>query len=269
MGLGINTNIPSIFARRQADETFGRLTNNLEQLSSALRINRASDDAAGLAIAERFRTQVRQFNAEINALQSGISAIEIAEGGLESQQDAVGRLRELAVQAANGTLSDQQRQAINAEAQQLLQEIDATAGNTEFNDRALLDGSNPSLTLETSGNTTIQFQESTVDSLGLSGLDLSTQAGAQSAIDALDDAGEQISSNRADLGAQSSRLQSAIATREEGSENIQSAESRIRDLDLALATIERSRNQLLLRATFGALAQSNLVNQNAARLLGR
>ena len=189
MGLGINTNIPSIFARRQADETFGRLTNNLEQLSSALRINRASDDAAGLAIAERFRTQVRQFNAEINALQSGISAIEIAEGGLESQQDAVGRLRELAVQAANGTLSDQQRQAINAEAQQLLQEIDATAGNTEFNDRALLDGSNPSLTLETSGNTTIQFQESTIDSLGLSGLDLSTQAGAQSAIDALDDAG--------------------------------------------------------------------------------
>lgn len=268
MGLDINTNVSGIFARRQAEGALGRLTNNLEQLSSGLRINRASDDAAGLAIADRFRTQLRQFNAEINALQSGISAIDTAEGGLDSQQDAVGRLRDLAIQAANGTLTDEQRQSINEEAQQLLQEIDATAQNTEFNDRRLLDGSNPSVTLETTGNTTLQFEESTVQSLGLSGLDLSTQAGAQNAIDALDNAADAISSNRSDLGAQSNRLQSAIETREEGSENIQSAESRIRDLDLALATIERSRNELLLRSAFGALLQSNLVQQNASRLLG-
>lgn len=267
MGLGINTNVSGIFASRQADQTLGRLT-NLEQLSSALRINRASDDAAGLAIAERFRTQVLQFNAEVNALQSGISAIETADGGLTAQQDAVGRLRELAVQASNGTLTDTQREAINEEAQQLLQEIDQTAQNTEFNGTTLLDGSTPQITLETTGNTTVQLEESTVDSLGLSGLDLSTQAGAQDAIDALDAAAEQISTNRSDLGAQSSRLVSAIETREEGAENLQSAESRVRDLDLALATIERSRNELLLRATFGALVQSNLVNQNAARLLG-
>lgn len=268
MGLGINTNVSGIFASRQADQTLGRLTDNLEQLSSALRINRASDDPAGLAVVERFRTQVLQFNAEINALQSGLNAIETAEGGLAVQQDAVGRLRDLAVQAANGTLTDDQRTAIQQEAQQILQEIAATAANTEFNGTRLLDGSNPQLTLETTGNTTVEFEESSVQSLGLDSLDLSSQAGAENAIGALDDAAGQLSANRSDLGAQSSHLQSAIEVREESADNIRSAESRTRDLDLALATIERSRNELLLRTTFGALLQSNLVNQNAARLLG-
>lgn len=268
MGLGINTNVPGIVARRQATQSSNRLTDDLKQLSSALRINSASDDAAGLAIAERFRTQIRQFNAEISALQSGISAIDTAEGGLDAQQDTIGRLRELALQASNGTLTDEQRQSINQEAQQLLQQIDSTAQNTTFNEIQPLSGPNTQVVLDATGNTTVEFQESTVQSLGLDGLDLSTQAGAQSAINALDAASQGISSNRSSLGAQSNRLHSAIQSRDEASLNAQSAESRVRDLDLALATIERSRNQLLLRGALGALVQSNLVNQNAARLLG-
>lgn len=268
MGLQIGFSPASLFAQRETTQTVGRLNNNLEQLASALRINRAADDAAGLAIAERFRSQVRQLEQESNALQSGINAANTAEGALQGQSEAVSRLRELAVQASNGTLTDDQRQVLNEEAQQLVQEIDQTAQRTEFNGLQLLDGSNPNVSLDAEGENVLELPESTVDALGLNGLDLSTQAGAENAIAALDSAAEQISSNRASLGAQTNAFETAIDGLSAESTGLQEAESRIRDLDVAQASIERARNSLLLQANAAGLIQGNLVNQNAARLLG-
>jgi flagellin len=244
------------------------LGHGLEQLSSALRLNRAADDAAGLAIAERLRTAVRELEQESSNFQSGISLAQTAEGGLAAQSDIVGRARELAVQASNGTLTEEQRAVINEEAQQLVQQIDDTAHNTEFNETGLLDGSTPSINLDAGGSVQVNLEESTAASLGIAGVDLSTQAGAAAAIEALDDAAQTISTNRANLGAQQNRLSSAIAQREISAQNAIEAESRIRDLDIARATIEQTRDQTLLQAGLSAIAQGNLQRQTATTLLG-
>lgn len=268
MDLSINGPGVSLFGLRQVQRATGGLNATQEQLASLLRINRAADDAAGLAIAERFSAQVRQLNAEVTGIQNGISLIQTTEGALSAQSDAVGRLRELAVQAANGTLSAEQRAAINAEAQQLLQEIDATAQNTEFNGLRPLDGSTSGVSVDGSGGLDVQFSESTTASLGLSGLDLSTQAGANAALGQLDAAASAINSNRAAIGAQENGLQVSANERSLASLNLREAESRIRDLDVARAFVDQTRNRLLQQFGIAALAQSNLSNQLAARLLG-
>ncbi len=268
MGLQINGSGASLFALRQLDRTTRGIADAQERLSTLLRINRASDDAAGLAIAEGFRSDVRQFNTEVRGIQTGINAIQTAEGSLGAQSEAVSRIRELAVQSANGTLSDDQRQALNAEAQQLLQEIDNTAQNTEFNGLRPLDGSTGTVTLDAAGDLDIQFSESTVDSLGLNGLDISTQAGATAALNSTDTAIDQINRSRSTLGAQENALASAAEQRSIQSLNLQEAESRIRDLDVARAFVEQTRNQILLQGGISALAQSSLNNETAASLLG-
>lgn len=268
MGIQINTNTSSIFARRQTDRAARDLSSTQEQLSTFLRINRASDDAAGLAIAERFETQVRQINQEVRGFQSGTNLIETAEGGLESQSDAVSRIRELATQASNGVLSDDQRAAINAEAQQLLEHIDETAARTDFNEVTPLDNGNQQIALDGAGDVTVEFDESTTTSLNIDTIDLSTQAGAQAALSALDNAQTQINSNRANLGAQQNALQSTTNARENTALNLQEAESRIRDLDVARAFVERTRNEVLLQAGVSAISQSNAQTQNTSRLLG-
>jgi len=268
MGLRINSNTPALFAQRQTGLLTGRINRGLQGLASGLRINRAADDAAGLAISERFRMQVRQYTQEVNNLQTGVNAIQTAEGGLGAQQDAVGRIRELAVQAANGTLTDEQRDAINQEAQQLLEQIGETAENTDFNGTQLLNGTNETIELGTEAGNEITINASTPADLGLEGLDLSTAEGAAAAIEQLDTANEQINENRASLGAQQNRLNQAIEVREGTAVNLQEAESRIRDLDIARATIEQSRNQVLLQSSLSALVQGNVIPQSAARLLG-
>lgn len=267
MGLRINSNSPALEIQRQIGQRTQGLTRNLEGLSSALRINRARDDAAGLAIAERLRADVRQFARETSNIQSGIALAQTAEGGLEAQQGIVGRLRDLSLQAANGTLTDDQRAAINTEAQALVAELDQTAQNTEFNGVAPLQGVGP-VDLGVEGGLEVAVQESTVASLGLSGLDLSTQGGAEAALGSLDAASQTIAENRANLGAQQSGFESAIAVRETSALNLQDAESRIRDLDFARAVIERTRNDVLLNAATSSLVQGNIVPQTAGRLLG-
>lgn len=268
MGVQLNSNVPSIFARRQTDRASRSLLANQEQLSSFLRINRAADDAAGLAIADRFRAQVRQFDQEIDNFQSGTNLIDTAEGGLEVQSDAVGRIRELATQAANGTLNNEQRNAINAEAQQLLEQINDTAQTTDFNGTNPLNNGVQEINLDGSGGVSVELEESTTASLGLDGVDLSTQGGAQAALGALDNAQTQINSNRANLGAQRNALSSTIEERSNRSLNLQEAESRIRDLDVARAFIERTRNEVLLQAGVSAIAQGNAQRKNASVLLG-
>lgn len=268
MGLRIDGNISPLSAQRQAQQASNRLVQGLNRLASQQRINSAADDAAGLALAERFRSRVIQSTQESANLQSGISALQTAESALGAQQDAVGRLRELAVQSANGTLNDQQRQAINAEAQQLVDQIGQTAASTEFNGTQLLDGTNPTVPLGTESGDEISVQESTVDALGLNGLDLSTAAGATDALGRLDTASERISQNRAGIGAQQNRLESAIAQRAQSTQDAAEAESRIRDLDVARQVVEQTRDNALLQSAVAAVAQGNLQASSVSRLLG-
>ena len=266
MGLRINSNIPALGAQRQTSRTAGLLNQTLRQLASGRRINRAADDAAGLAIAERFNSQARQGRVEINNLQQGINYAQTAEGGLQVQQDAVQRIRELAVQASNGTLSDDQRAALNAEAQQLIEQIGDVAEDTEYNGQTLLD-ENKTVELGTS-DLEVSVNASTTDSLGIAGVDLSTAEGAAAAIDTLDTASARISQNRSNIGAQVNRFETAIAQREIGVENALASESLLRDADIAAVVTEQTRNQILLQAGLGALVQSNVTPQSALRLLG-
>jgi flagellin len=268
MGLSINGPGASGFGLRQVDRAAAGLSAITEKLASLQRINRAADDAAGLAISETFRSQLRQLNAEIGGVQSGANLAQVAESGLAAQGEAVGRLRELALQASNGTLSAEQRDALNTEAQQLVQEIGATSQNTEFNGIRPLDGSTPSVTLDAAGSLQVQLDESSVASLGLNGLNLSTQAGASTALNALDNAASAINQNRAALGAQQNRFEVAVDDREVEAQNIQEADSRLRDLDVARAVVEQTRQSVLLQAGTAGIAQANVNRQLAARLLG-
>ncbi|NUM54166.1 MAG: flagellin FliC [Candidatus Hydrogenedentes bacterium] len=269
MGLRIGESTAALTAQRHVQTTTKALLQNYQRLASGQRINRAADDAAGLAIAEALRSDVRQYTQEVENLQSGISASQTADGALETQGDAVQRLRELAVQASNGTLTDEQRAAINDEAQQLIQQIDETGNGAEYNGTKLLDGSQSSVSLGTEGGDELALSESTASSLGISGIDLSTQAGAQSAISNLDDALERISESRASIGAQQSGFESAINVRETTSNNIIESESRIRDADVAKLVIEQTRNQILLGAGVNAIKKSSLNSQVAVGLLGQ
>ncbi|MBI2422748.1 MAG: flagellin FliC [Candidatus Hydrogenedentes bacterium] len=266
MGLQVNTNLPALNAGRQTRESNRLLTESLQKLSSGRRINRAADDAAGLAIAERFSSLVRQDQQEIGNLQSGISASQIAEGGLSAQQDAVARIRELAVQASNGTLNGDQRNALNQEAQQLLEQIGTTATDTQFNGQGLLD-QNQSIDLGTEGGSELELQSSTLDSLGLNGVDLSTAEGAAAAIEAADGASEAINANRSTIGAQVNRFSSAIEQRNTSALNQLEAESNIRDLDIAQAILEKTTNEIRTRSGIAALNQARVTPQSALALL--
>jgi len=268
MGLRINSNNSALTIQRQLEQTNRRLLGGLRGLSSGLRINRAADDAAGLAIAEGFRADVLQANQEAENLQYGANYLQTAEGGLSVQQEGLQRVRELAVQAANGTMNDEQRAALNQEAQQILEGIDQTAAQTEFNGQTLLDGSQTGVPIDPQGNVELNIGESTTTSLGVSGVDISTQAGAAAALDQVDTAVTNVAQNRANVGAQQNRVESAMNQREIAAQSSAEAEAAIRDLDIARATIESTRNQILLQAGTATLLQSNLQGETAARLLG-
>lgn len=267
MALQINSNLSSVSPQRQVQATVRAFLRINERLTSGLRINRAADDAAGLGIAEGLRSEVRQFTREAENLQSGVNAIQIAEGGLAAQADAIQRVRELALEASNGTLSDEQRSALNEEAQQLIFQIDAAAEGAEFNGTKPLKA-DQTIALGTAAGEQITFSESTSTSLGVGGIDLSTQGGAQSALSSIDAALERVNENRASLGAQENRLATGINVREHAAENIREAESRIREVDVARLAIERARNEVLMGAGISAIRRSSITAETAARLLG-
>ena len=267
MALEVNTNIPALNAQRNASANALARNKSMAQVASGLRINRAADDAAGLAIAERFRSQVRQYTTEASNFQTAVNVVSTAEGGLQSQSEAVGRIRELAVQAANGTLSQDQRAALNNEAQQLMGQIDQTAQNTEFNGQKLLNGGTGPISVGDEGGTQININESSTNTMGLNAIDLTTAEGAQAALGTLDTAANQIGQNRAALGAQQNRFESAIQTRETGMQSAAESESRIRDADMAKAVSQNVRAQLLGQMSTGALTQANVSSQNALKLL--
>ncbi len=271
MGLRINTNIAALNASRVLARTTGQLNRALEQLSSGLRINRARDDAAGLAIAEGFNSVVRGTRVAQRNSQDGVSLVQTAEGALSEATNILQRMRELAVQSANGTLSTANRAALQSEVAQLLEQIDDIATDTEFNGLRVLSAAQ-TLTLQAgaqAGQTlVIGLSGSKATDLGVSAISISSMAGAVSALSTLDTAINSVSSLRATLGAIQNRLEFTINTLAIQEENSAAAESAIRDADIARVTTEFTRTQILISAGTSVLAQANLVPQTALQLLG-
>ena len=271
MGLRINTNVAALNTARTLQRSTLDLNKSLERLSSGLRINRAADDAAGLAIAEGFRSQVLGAKVAQRNSQDGISLVQTAEGALSETTNILQRIRELAVQAANGTQSTDNRLALNAEVQQLLSQIDDIALDTEFNGVRVLSsaqtitlqaGPNPSQTL------TVAVTGSKTNDLGVNTVTVSAVGAAVSTISTIDRALQSVTSLRANLGALQNRLEFTISTLAIQEENAASSESAIRDADIASETIRFTRNQILVSAGTSVLAQANLVPQTALQLLG-
>jgi flagellin len=273
MGLRINTNTASLNAQRNLSQTTEALQRSLERLSSGLRITRASDDAAGLAISERFRAEVRSLQQAQRNAMDGISMLQIAEGALNETSGILIRLRELAIQSANGTLGTGERAALDAEFQALVGEIDRVSAVTEFNGTALLDGSAVTVTFQVGANNTTNDQisvtgvDATSTGIGVDGLLVDTQANAQTAITAIDTAIDSVTSLRADFGTAQNRLESTIRSIAVSVENTSAAESRIRDVDVASETALMTRAQVLQQAGIAVLAQANVSTQSALALL--
>ncbi len=271
MGLRINTNIAALNAGRILRGSTDRLNTSLERLASGLRINSAKDDAAGLAIAEGFRSVVLGSNVAQRNAQDGVSLVQTAEGSLSETTNILQRVRELAVQSANGTQSTSNRAALDNEVQQLLAQIDDIAFDTEFNGIRVL-SSAQTVTLQTgtrdSQTLSIAVTGAATNDLGISAVTISSLSSAVSALSTLDTAIQSVTSLRSTLGAYQNRLEFTINTLAIQEENSAAAESAIRDADIARETIAFTRNQILVTAGTSVLAQANLVPQTALSLLG-
>jgi len=273
MGLRVNTNVASINAQRNLMNTTDRLSRSLERLSSGLRITRASDDAAGLAISEGFRAEIRSLvQAQRNA-NDGISMLQIAEGALNESSSLLIRMRELAVQSANGTLGTSERSSLDSEFQALVSEISRVANVTEFNGTNVLNSTSVTVTFQVGINNTsndritVTGVNATATGLSVQSLSVGGLTGAQAAISQLDAAISSLASLRAQFGTAQNRLESTIRSIAVSVENTSAAESRIRDVDVANETAELTRNQVLQQAGLSVLAQANVSTQSALTLL--
>jgi len=271
MGLRINTNVASINAARTLRNSTKALNKSLERLSSGLRINRAADDAAGLAIAEGFRSQVRGAQVAQRNAQDGVSLVQTAEGALSETTNILQRVRELAVQASNGTQSTNNRNALDTEVKQLLAQIDDIALDTQFNGLSVL-SANQTVTLQSGAdpgqNLAVTVQGAKTRDLGVSTVAVSSVALAVSTISTIDIALQSVNTLRSTLGAFQNRLEFTISTLAIQEENAAASESAIRDADIAQETISFTRNQILVSSGTSVLAQANVVPQTALSLLG-
>ncbi len=271
MGLRINTNVAALNASRVLRRSTLSLNKTLERLSSGLRINRAADDAAGLAIAEAFRSVVRGSAVAQRNAQDGISLVQTAEGALSETTNILQRMRELAVQASNGTQSSTNRLSLNSEVVQLLEQIDDIALDTEFNGLFVLSAPQ-TVTLQAgvqAGQTLLlNLTGAKTNDIGVNGISISSFNSAQSAISTIDAALKSVSSLRSSLGAIQNRLEFTISVLAIQEENSSYSESAIRDADMARETIDFTRNQILVSAGTSVLAQANVVPQTALQLLG-
>ena len=272
MGLRVNNNISAVNAQRNLANTTARLSKSLQRLSSGLRITRASDDAAALAISESFRSELRSLGQVQRNANDAISLIQIAEGALNETSGILIRMRELSIQAANGTLGSSERTAINDEFQDLASEITRIAQATQFNGRVLLNGGSAiEFQIGTENTSSDRIAVSSVDAtasaIGLNNLAVSTATGAQSALEVLDSAISNVASLRATFGTALNRMESTIRSIATAYENTSAAESRIRDVDFAVETAELTRNQVLQQAGISVLGQANLSTQAALTLL--
>jgi flagellin len=278
MGLRINTNVASLNAQRNLRGSKLDLDKSLERLSSGYRINRAGDDAAGLAISENLRAQTRGLKQASRNAQDGISLVQVAEGSLNEISSILIRLRELAVQAASDTIGPVERQFLNVEYDQLVSEIDRIADGTEFNGTLLLSGTGSILDFQVGTRNDphidrLSFDASKADAntaaLGVNLTSVADKASAQNSLSAIDSAIVSVSAMRADFGAVQNRLQSTINNIAVSIENMSAANSRIRDADIAEETADLTRNNILLQAGSSVLAQANQTSQVALGLLNR
>jgi flagellin len=275
MGLRIYNNVEAANAHRVLSNTNNALSKSMERLSSGLRINRAADDAAGLAVSEVMRSQIRGMNVASRNAQDGVSMVQVADGALGNVGDMLQRVRDLAVQASNGTLTDSQRSNLNAEVQQILTEINATGAQTEFNGIKILAGSVAApanavtLQVGANGGQAIAFTIGTVGTTALTiqGLSVSFATAASAAIASIDAAIGAITTQRANLGAIQNRLEQTINRLGVTSENLQAAESRIRDADMASEMISFTKNQILQQSGMAMLSQANAAPQSVLSLL--
>ena len=264
----INTNISALNAWKNLSITDGLMAKSLEKLSSGYRINRAADDAAGLAISEKMKAQTRGLRQAVRNAQDGISLIQTAEGALNEVHAILQRMRELAVQAGNGIYEEEDLNMIQDEINQLIAEIDDISARTEFNKTTLLDGSfSTSLQIGANASQTmdIAIGEITASALSIDEVDVTDATGA---ITALDAAIGLVSSERSMLGACQNRLEHTINNLNTAAENLEAAGSRIRDVDMALEMANFTRHQILQAAGTAMLAQANLTPQSILKLLG-
>ena len=277
MGMRINTNLAVLNAQRNLIGTQRIVNDSMAKLASGSRINKAADDAAGLAISERLEAQIRSAAQAQRNANDGISMIQTAEGGLNEIGNIVVRLRELGVQASSDTIGDKERGMLNKEVVQLRDEIDRIANTTTWGTTKLLDGSAPKFDFQVGiGNNPdadrISFEagqsSATLASLGLSGLDFSSKEAAQQSLQKLDDAQTSVNGTRAYMGALQNRLTSTADNLGVMQENLSAANSRIRDTDVASASSEMARNNILMQAATSTLAQANQSNQLALKLIG-
>jgi len=280
----INHNMSAMYANRQLDVNQVEITKSLEKLSSGIRINRAGDDASGLAVSEKLRAQIRGLNqAERNTL-NGVSFIQTAEGYLQETQDVLHRIRELAVQSANGIYTDEDRTYIQIEVSALVAEVDRIASHAQFNGMNMLTGA-----FASGGPKTMQFQiganmdqntkvfigAMTATSLGVLNnqgaagpIDMKDPDSANKAIAALDSALTQVNKQRADLGAYQNRFETAAQGIAVAAENMQASESRIRDVNMASKMVDFTKESILNQAGTAMLAQANVRTQSVLQLLG-
>ena len=268
----INHNISAVFAHRILSKTEREISKSIEKLASGLRINKAGDDASGLAVSETLRSQIRGLNqAQRNALDS-ISFIQTAEGALQEDHSILHRLRELSVQSANAIYSEQDRSLIQVEVSQLVQEINRIADTTEFNRFKILDGSNPRFEFQVGPNPdqniTVVMKTMTAEAIGISGISMSTVTSANDSLRRVDQAVDVVSKQRAEFGAIQNRLEHVVSNLSVAAENLQAAESRIRDTDMAEEIVNFMRLKILQDAGVAMLMQANLKPQSVLKLLG-
>jgi flagellin len=271
MSMVINHNIAAMNTSRQLNVNSTNQQKSLEKLSSGQRINRAGDDAAGLAISEKMRAQIRGLQQASRNAQDGISMIQTAEGALNETHSILQRMRELAVQSANDTNVTKDRSAIQAEITQLKTEIDRIASTTTFNTKKLLNGSLSSIKFQVGADAdiTISLTVTTMTAAGLkiNSASLGSTTAAQSAITTYDTAINSVSTMRARLGAIQNRLEHTIANLDTSAENLQSSESRIRDVDMANEMVNFTKNNILNQAATAMLSQANQQPQQVLQLL--
>lgn len=277
MGIRINTNTASLSAQRALGNTKRRLDANLRKLSAGERITRASDDAAGLAISEKLKAQIRGLRQARRNAEDGISLIQVAEGGMSEVSNILIRLRELAVQASSDTIGNTERQFTDLEFQSLKEELERIALSTEFNGRNLLDGTGGIFEIQVGVHNDAFQDRISVDSteidtslasLGLSAESVGTKEGARTSLTVLDDALVSLSGMRAKMGALQNRLNSVVNTLAISDENFSAANSRVRDVDVAEETASLTKNNILTQAGVSVLSQANQTPQAALKLIG-
>jgi flagellin len=273
MALVVNTNMASLSAQRNLTVNQSMLSRSVERLSSGLRITRASDDAAGLGVSETLRAHIRSINQAARNANDGISLTQVADGAAQSIGNLLARMRELATQSGSGTVGTTERSYLDQEFVALRSEIDRIANVTEFNGNPLLSGSTNSFSVfvgfkSGSNNVlTLNLNDLDLNAIGLSSVNISSAANAQSALSNIDSAISAVATARATYGSVQARFDAAIANLQVTSENFSAADSRIRDADIAYETSQFTKNQILTQSGIAILAQANALPQQALALL--